>query len=385
MTSEPTPKRRLLIATDNFLPRWDGIARFLSEIIPRLQEEYDITVVAPDFGVYEDPTITLVKIPLSRIWKVGDFRPAKFKRGLIRDLVHRSDIIFTQTIGPIGSLAIKESKRQRRPVAAFIHSIEWELVPKAMRTPLLRKYIQVLTKRIARSLYNKCTLLIVPSSSTEELFHWNAIHTKSRIVHLGVDTVKFIPLTPERRMELRSQLGFLETDIVIGYHGRISREKDLITLLRAFSRIQIKYPNSKLLIVGDGLESIKKQFMNRHQVILVGSKNNPVPYLQAMDIYCLTSLTETTCLSMLEAMSCALPAITTEVGFVRNYVRNGINGLFFPKQNPYYLARQIERLIADPLLRFKIGENARRSIVEQFSWDKTAEGIKDALDEIGKR
>ena len=59
-------KKRLLIATDNFLPRWDGISRFLSEIIPRLTEHYEITVVAPDFGTYEDPNITIIKIPLSK-------------------------------------------------------------------------------------------------------------------------------------------------------------------------------------------------------------------------------------------------------------------------------------------------------------------------------
>ena len=41
--------KRLLITTDSFLPRWDGIARMLSEIIPKLSQKYEITVVAPKF------------------------------------------------------------------------------------------------------------------------------------------------------------------------------------------------------------------------------------------------------------------------------------------------------------------------------------------------
>ncbi len=378
-------KKRLLIATDNFLPRWDGIARFLSEIIPRLHDKYEITVVAPDYGSYEDPNIKIVRIPLSKIFRVGDFPVPKFKQQFIASLVRQSDLVFTQTIGPVGTAAIRAAKQQKKPVAAFIHSIEWELVPKALQNPILKKYAQIAAKKVARSLYNRCSLLIVPSSSTEELFLWNNIRTKSTIVYLGVDTTKFVPLPPEQKVEIRKELGFHAEDIIIGYHGRISHEKDLITILRAFTRVQLKYPQTKLLIVGDGVEKIKRQLASRNNVWLVGSKNNPVPYLQIMDIYCLSSLTETTCLSMLEAMSCGLPAVSTEVGFIRNYIRNNVNGLFFEKQNPYHLARQVERLIADPTLRFKLGEMARRTVVEKFSWDTTAQGIDEALNSIGKR
>ena len=59
-------KRRLLITTDNFLPRWDGISRFLSEIIPRLKETYEITVIAPDYGHVSIDGIEIVKVPLKK-------------------------------------------------------------------------------------------------------------------------------------------------------------------------------------------------------------------------------------------------------------------------------------------------------------------------------
>jgi glycosyltransferase involved in cell wall biosynthesis len=117
-------------------------------------------------------------------------------------------------------------------------------------------------------------------------------------------------------------------------------------------------------------------------VILAGAKNNPIPYLQVMDIYCMTSLTETTCLSVLEAMSCGLPVVSTEVGFIKSYIKNGYNGLFFDKQNQYSLAKNIQRLVFDEKLRKTLGNNARRTIVEQFSWDKTAQGIEEALNSV---
>jgi glycosyltransferase involved in cell wall biosynthesis len=382
LESEKHEKKKLLIATDNFLPRWDGIARFLSEIIPRLLNTYDITVVAPDFGAYEDPNIKIVRMPLSKFLKVGDFSIPKVKYGVVNKLVKDSDIVFSQTIGPIGSVAINASKRYKKPLAAFIHSIEWELVPKALNNPLLKKYSQIIAKKVAKNLYNKCNLLLMPSNNIADMFLWNNIRTRSEVAHLGVDTLKFVPTTPEKRVEIRKSLGYTDEDIIIGYHGRISREKDLITLLRAFMRLQIHHDNVKLLIIGDGVNSIKKQLAVRKDVLLTGAKNNPVSYLQAMDIYCLTSLTETTCLSVLEAMSCQLAVVSTEVGFIKNYIKNNQNGLFFQKQSPYHMARQVERLIFDLVLRQKLGENARRTVIEQFSWDKTARNIEKALSSI---
>ena len=76
---KPATKPRLVIATDNFLPRWDGIARFLGEIIPRLLQEYDITVISPDYGLSVlDAKVTRVLIPTSSK-RYGDYTPAQWK------------------------------------------------------------------------------------------------------------------------------------------------------------------------------------------------------------------------------------------------------------------------------------------------------------------
>jgi glycosyltransferase involved in cell wall biosynthesis len=301
---------------------------------------------------------------------------------LIASVVKDADVVFSQTIGPVGVTAIKMAKRYKKPLAAYTHSIEWELVPRAMGSTILKKYGQLLAKRTAKKMYNSCDLLIMPSQSISELFLWNNIRTKSAIVNLGVDIKKFVPVDDEQKKDLREQLGFSTHDIIIGYHGRIGHEKDLITLLRAFTRLQQTNNNIKLLIVGDGVESIKRQLSSRQGVILAGAKNNPVPYLQAMDIYCMPSLTETTCLSALEAMSCQLAVVSTEVGFIKSYIRNGYNGLFFEKQNQYPLAKNIQRLISDAEFRKTLGVNARKTVVEQFSWDKTGIGIENALNTL---
>ena len=118
-------KKRLLIATDNFLPRWDGIARFLSEIIPRLKDKFEITILAPDFGAYDagwGESVRIIKIPIAKM-RFGDFNPAKIEYGMIKREVKRADIIFSQTIGPIGFPTILAARKRKKKFLNILKSI----------------------------------------------------------------------------------------------------------------------------------------------------------------------------------------------------------------------------------------------------------------------
>ncbi|MBW2991034.1 glycosyltransferase family 4 protein [Candidatus Woesearchaeota archaeon] len=380
LKEKSTGKKRLLIATDNFLPRWDGIARFLSEIIPRLKHKFDITVIAPDFGhsdFDDDKSIRVVKIPLSKI-RVGDFNAAKFDNKTIKKEVKKSDILFSQTIGPIGFLAIRAAKKKKKKVVSFMHSIEWELITRASGLAFLLKYLYILTKFIVKKIYNKPDLLIVPSENIAEMLSWQKIKTKKKAIHLGVDTKKFVPM--RNKIPAKKNLGLDPDFFVIGHHGRLGREKDLTTLLRAFIIVKKSYPKTILIVVGEGVESIKKKLTNVQGVILPGSSNNVIPYLQAMDVYCLTSLTETTSLTTLEAMSCGVPVIATKVGFVKDYIKPEINGLFFKERNSYDLAKKIMFLMRHEVMRTKLSLEARKTVEKEFDWDKTAKEIEETIE-----
>ncbi len=372
-------RKSLLIATDSFLPRWDGISRFLSEIIPCLEKSFDISILCPNLGTSKfdsDQKITLIKIPMTR-FGVGDFTLAQLKYKTVRRAVKKSDVVFSQTIGPIGALAIKAAKKYNKRTVSFIHSIEWELVTKAAGWRLITKYLLFATKIFARRMYSRSNLLIVPSENIAEMLSWQKIKTRKKIIHLGIDTRKFIP--PQSRAEAKKVLGIDPDTMIIGHHGRLGREKDLMTLLRAYIKLKKTMLNTALLIVGDGVESIKKKLASVSGVILPGSRDNVVPYLQAMDVYCLPSLTETTSLSTLEAMACGVPVIATRVGFVKDYLEHGFNGVFFKERNSYDLARKIMFLLNRPGLEVKLSSNARKTVEREFTWEKTAREIEETL------
>jgi glycosyltransferase involved in cell wall biosynthesis len=268
-----------------------------------------------------------------------------------------------------------------KPIVSYIHSLEWDLVAKSMsQTNPFKKMARGLVKSTARFLYNKCDLLMVPSIEVAEILTWQQIRSKKVVVHLGTDTKHFTP--PESREKAKIRLGIDPKSKVIGFCGRLAREKSLITLHRAFLRLQKKRRDVTLLIVGDGIREVRQLFENKPQMIFAGAQDDVVPYLQAMDIYVLPSLTETSSLSTMEAMACGCAVVSTPVGYVKDYIVEGYNGMFFPQTEAYLLSRKLEKLVEEPELIRKLGDNARKTIVAEYSWEKTNEEICKAIESV---
>ncbi|MBT7902334.1 glycosyltransferase family 4 protein [Candidatus Woesearchaeota archaeon] len=371
MSEQKLPK--LLITTDSFLPRWDGIARFLQHIIPKLAKQYEITIICPKFeGVMpEIKNVRLVRVPLSK-FRVGDFTLPKFKHGLIKKYVQKTDLVWSQTIGPIGLLSMALGKRYNKKVFSYVHSIEWELFSKSLK--YLKKPVEYLMQTLVPFLYNKCDAIMIPYPGVRKMLKKRLIFSDMVVVPLGTEVDHFNSL-PGKRMS-KKLIGIKEDKFVIGYVGRIGREKDLDTLYRAFRKFNSEYANSKLVIVGGG---VPLKFENMQDIILIGSTSNVLKYYQAFDVYVLPSLTETTSLTTMEAMSCELPVIVTPVGYLKEYIKHRENGLVFPQGNSDKLNLFLKKLIKDRQLRMQLGKNARKTIVENFTWDKTVQKVEKTL------
>ena len=403
---EEKQKKKLLIATDCFLPRWDGIARFLNEIMPHLREDFDITVAAPDYkGMESDDgkndgtkdemghgindrtkdrikdEMEAVKIERFRPRKIkfGDFSPAVAKRSRMKKLVDECDIVFSQTQGPIGARAILLAKKSRKPVVSFVHSIEWELFSKSIK--YFRKAVGFFSVFYARFLYTRSDVVIVPFLELNEKLKKHGIrNVNTVVVNLGTDMERFSP--PSDKEEAKRSIGIDPKNKVIGFTGRIAREKDIPTLLEAFRKINKSDPNTSLLVVGSGIQRHEYEMKKTSNVFTVGAKKNVVPYLQAMDIFVLPSLTETTSLATIEAMSCGIPVVVTPVGFLKSYVKENYNGLFFPFRNNVVLKLKLKKLLENPHFAENLGKNGRKTVEEKFSWKNTVKDLKLILNQF---
>jgi glycosyltransferase involved in cell wall biosynthesis len=242
----------------------------------------------------------------------------------------------------------------------------------------LKKYMIPLVGRYARYVYGKCTLLMVPSLEVVHELDLAGIRTRKALVHLGVDSDFFVP--PQHgKIKAKKKLHLNPNRIIIGYTGRISKEKNLPTLAKAVAGLQKKYPEIFLYIVGDGKRSEIEKHINKGYKI-TGFVSNVIPHLQAMDIFVLPSLTETSSLSTMEAMSCGLAVVATPVGHVKEYIKNGRNGMTFPKENDFVLRKKLEMLVMNHDLRESLGSRARNTITKKYNWERTIIEIEKILE-----
>lgn len=380
--------KKLLVATDNFLPRWDGISRFLIEVLPSLCEEFDVHIICPDNGRIEmDLQAKITKIPLST-WSFGDYTFPLLKSKTIKKAVGEADIVFTQSLGSIGSTALRHAaKLDDVKVVCYTHNVEWELVPLATGYGRMKWFLSGIVRMFTRYLYNKADLLLVPSTSIKESLDHFKIRTPKKVVLLGVNVDVFKPLKyldEEKKQDVlqyRKELG-LEDKFVVGQHGRLAREKNIVTLLRAFKWITKKHENAHLLVVADGLKSIGNMLRGQERITWIKQSDTVQRELQVMDCYVTTSLTETTSLSTLEAMSCGLPVVTTPVGFVKEYIKDGYNGLVFDFKNSFALQKKIDLLINNEELVKNMGVRARKKVERNFKWENTSKDLLHHLKHV---
>src|SRR3989344_2944154 len=369
-------KKKLLIASDTFLPRWDGVTRFLLEVVPKLSLRYDITLAVPDFKgkSVKIKNVGIVKIPVHD-FVVDDMHLPKFKFSMTKRLVSESDLVFIQSLGPIGMLAARYADRLKKPLYSYAHMVEWDLYPNVVGR--FKSLIRSVTLLLSRHFYNKCDVIFVPSEDIEKTLIYSRIEPQKKVIPLGIDGEEFMP--PADKAKAKDKVSIDPGSIIIGFAGRIGWEKNLETLEKAFRILQKRYNGSiKLLIVGSGI-GLERMFKSMEGVIHIEATHKVADYLQAMDIFVMPSLAETSSLATMEAMSCGLPVVATSVGCIPFYVKEGKNGYLFPPKDSAMLAKKLSKLIDSPELRKAIGSVARKTVTTRYSWDSTIKDIEAML------
>ncbi|SHM93047.1 Glycosyltransferase involved in cell wall bisynthesis [Chitinophaga jiangningensis] len=177
---------------------------------------------------------------------------------------------------------------------------------------------------------------------------------KSVVIRNGVDLQRFHPGVSDNG--LRTQYGFTEQDLVVGFIVRMTIQKDPLGMIRAFAAAHQLHPQLKLLMIGEGpLKAAAVQLIRElgigGAVVLDGFRSDVPGVLQAIDIYCLPSLWEGYPIGLLEAMAVGKPVIASDVDGTKEAFDHEVSGILVPARNTAALCTAICRMAADESLR----------------------------------
>lgn len=164
--------------------------------------------------------------------------------------------------------------------------------------------------------------------------------------------------------------------------GRLEKRKGLRYLLEAYSRLRWEHPNTRLIVVGPGnLDRESHGILssrNPGDVVLVGgvSYQDLPRYYASADIYCSPATgQESFGIVLLEAMACGKPIVASAIEGYMGIVKDGEQGLLFPRRDAQALANTLASLVENPEYARGLGQTGRR-MVEQFRWKVVARQVE---------
>lgn len=314
--------------------------------------------------------IEVIKVPFIPIYPFYLHLHRLFVKKVFKSLESQIDIVHIHT--PLPPL-IKTS----HPTIITIH------------TPMLtdNNYIEIrsiyslLTKISARFVSYPLELKLIQSSDIVTTVS-KSIAQELKEHYLNLDEVSIVYNGVDEKFFYPKQIKSGDGSKYIMYAGRADREKGLFDLVKCGKFICSERSDVFFIVAGNGRDFNKLKRKTRKaglqdRFIFLGQvdKDQMVKLYQNATLFVLPSYHEGLPGVLLEAMSCGLPVIATDVRGNRDLVSNGENGVIVPSRAPKKMAEAISILLKDKKLRKKLGKNARKTIEENYTWNAVSNRI----------
>lgn len=330
-----------------------GAQRFLINMIKGLdREQFEPKVVTImikgelakeilDLGVEVIHLQKKGKIGWSLIWQLKDF----FKKEQ-PEIVH-TNLFGSDTIGRIAAILAR--------------------VPVIVSTEHNTNFDQGFIKCLVKKIISLFTAKIIAASEAIRDFSVknDGINLKKFIViNYGIDLNEY-PFRGSRIIN--------GNKIIAGVAARLEEQKGHIYLIKALPQIVREYPGFKLQLIGGGslLESLKKEVAAlglNGTVEFLGDRQDVPELFQNLDIFILPSVWEGLGIAILEAQAIGVPVLASNVGGIKEIVKDGETGLLFEPKDSEAIFKSIERLVSNQDLAAKIVEQANKQVRANFDY-----------------
>ena len=213
------------------------------------------------------------------------------------------------------------------------------------------------------------SIICVSPALKEEVIKLGGVPHKIEVTPIGIDTQEFHPSL--RDEVLLRELGRGGSPVVISTRN-LKPIYDVETLIRAIPLVLQQIPEARFIVAGEGeqrayLENLAQSLEISDSIRFVGwIPHSELPkYLASSDVYVSTSLSDGTSISLLEALSCELSPVVTDINANQSWVKNGENGFIVPIGDYQKLASRISLLIKDSETRTRFGKAGRIMVMER--------------------
>lgn len=244
---------------------------------------------------------------------------------------------------------------------------------------LPRRVLQ-LTERAACSL---STRVLCVSRSTADLAVAGGVSRREKVAVLlggsinGVDAAgRFRPPSTEEAAAARRALGIPAGARVIGFVGRLVREKGVVELWRAWTALRDELTDLRLVLVGpvEPHDPVPREVLaslaGDARVVMAGLEWDTPRYFRAMDVLALPTYREGFPVVPLEAAAMRLPVVATRVPGCVDAVLDGVTGTLVPPRDPAALTAALRAYLVDPELRQRHADAARARVVRDFDQER---------------
>ncbi|MEM0154737.1 MAG: glycosyltransferase [Methanothrix sp.] len=383
--------------TDTFLPAVDGAVTSMLGFKKELEARgHSVVIVASGNKktkdlVKDDKSIIVVPSVKFRRYPQYNFALMPFMAAS-KIGVYDADIVHMQTPFTVGTYGLLVAKIGKIPSVGSFHTLFTKnnvIKEYGVTNPIARRLFIRYAWPYARFFYGSCTRVIAPSTSIKNLLMKQKVSGNIDVVPNGVDTKRFNPKV--KGSELKHILvGDKESALVL-YIGRISKEKNIGTMLGAAKMLSKKKRKIKFVIAGTGpaLDQYIK-YVHRNSlektvkfVGFVDEKELP-KYYAAADILCMPSTFETQGIVSLEAMASGKPVVGADYLALKDLIVDGKNGEKFRPLDYRDCAMKIEKVINNLSSYKECVKTAR-----EYSIAKVTDGLlktySTAIEESAKR
>ena len=235
-----------------------------------------------------------------------------------------------------------------------------------------RKLKRVITNPVL-SLFTDEIVTISEQTKSSLITYENFPAHRIRVVYNGIELSKFSqPLDGAAK---KKELGLPPDAPVIGIVARLDPIKNHAMLLRAFKQVLETLPDACLLIVGDGPEGVNLKTLAESLGIMnnttfLGARRDVPELLQTFDVFALSSFSEGTSVTLLEAMGASIPIVATRVGGNPEVVQDRETGYLVQSDDEQDMAAMLLALLQDKETRQRMGHAGRQRVQQMFSLEK---------------